>query len=86
MAIYNYIALKPGNSRESTSFTSPESEHPCFTKLPFGYHLSIVHAMSSSVMNSVMNRVFGPMRSRDSLFYYFDDSIIHTISPALQLS
>jgi Reverse transcriptase (RNA-dependent DNA polymerase)/RNase H-like domain found in reverse transcriptase len=71
--------LKPGISRESTSFTSPEGERLCFTKLPFGHHLS------SAMFLSVMNRVFGPMRSRGSLCYYIDDCIIHTISAELQI-
>ena len=76
---YLQLALKPGISRESTSFTSPEGERLCFTRLPFGHHLS------SAMFSSVMNRVFGPMRSRGSLCYYIDDSIIHTVSAALHL-
>jgi Reverse transcriptase (RNA-dependent DNA polymerase) len=76
---YLQLALKPGISRESTSFTSPEGERLCFTKLPFGHHLS------SAMFLSVMNRVFGPMRSRGSLCYYIDDCIIHTISAELQI-
>jgi hypothetical protein len=76
---YLQLSLKPGLSRESTSFTSPEGERLCFTKLPFGHHLS------SAMFSSVMNRVFGPMRSRGSLCYYIDDCIIHTISAALHL-
>ena len=53
---YLQQALKPGISRESPSVTSPEGERRCFTRLPFGHHLS------SAMFSSVKNRVFGPMR------------------------
>ena len=66
-------------SRESTSFTSPEGERLCFTRLLFGHHLS------SALFSSVMNRVFGPMKAKGNLCYYIDDSIIHTVTPELHL-
>jgi hypothetical protein len=68
---YYQLELTP-QSRKFLSFTSPNGERYRLRRLPMGA------SSSCAIWNSLMNQLFGPMKSKGGLSIYFDDAIIYT--------
>jgi ribonuclease HI len=68
---YYQLELTP-QSRKFLSFTSPNGERWRLRRLPMGA------SVSCAIWNSLMNQLFGPMKSKGGLSIYFDDAIIYT--------
>jgi hypothetical protein len=68
---YHQLELTP-QSRKILSFTSPNGERWRLRRLPMGA------SVSCAIWNSLMNQLFGPMKSKGGLSIYFDDAIIYT--------